>query len=125
MVRNPHIRLLPLLALLSPLATVAVHAQSALRAAAPDPLDAKASVPALHHQSPFAGYRGLADDKPLAWKDANDTVTRIGGWRSYAREAALPEPPAAAPALTPVAPTPAVPAAAPKPSGHGGATHKH
>ena len=24
---------------------------------------------------------------PLAWREANDAVERIGGWRAYAREA--------------------------------------
>ena len=52
-----------------------------------DPLNPKAEVPALQHASALADYRRLADDKPVAWKEANDTVHRIGGWRAYAREA--------------------------------------
>lgn len=59
--------------------------------ARPDPLDAAASVPGLTYRSPFARYRGLADDKPVSWREANDAVARIGGWRVYAREAQLPE----------------------------------
>ena len=38
--------------------------------------------------SPFSDYRPLGEDKNTAWKDANDTVGKIGGWRAYAREAA-------------------------------------
>ena len=58
----------------------------------PDPLDAKASVPALSYRSSFSRYRGLGEDKPVSWREANDAVARIGGWRVYAREAQQPEP---------------------------------
>ena len=57
-------------------------------AAAPDPVDANAVIPATIYQSPFAGYRPLGEDKETPWRDANDTVGKIGGWRAYAREAA-------------------------------------
>ncbi|MGL6111140.1 MAG: hypothetical protein ACRC2B_13685 [Rubrivivax sp.] len=60
---------------------------SAATAARPDPLNAQARVPALSYESSFARYRRLSDDKALSWRDANDTVMRIGGWRAYAREA--------------------------------------
>ena len=65
-----------------------------LRAA--DPADAQAPVPPLLHVPVLAGYRRHGEAPPIAWLQANDTVTRIGGWRSYAREAAAPG--AAAPA---------------------------
>ena len=55
-----------------------------------DPANPQAQVPPALHTSAFAGYRRHADTAPLAWKQANDTVTRIGGWRAYAREAAAP-----------------------------------
>ena len=57
-------------------------------AAAPDPADANVAIPAADYRSPFAGYRPLGEDNTTAWKDANDTVGKIGGWRAYAREAA-------------------------------------
>ena len=57
---------------------------------AADPADARAQVPPLQHASALSGYRRHTDATPIAWKDANDTVTRIGGWRAYAREAAAP-----------------------------------
>ena len=60
-------------------------------AARPDPLDARADVPALSYRSSFSRYRSLSDDKPLSWREANDAVARIGGWRVYAREARQPE----------------------------------
>ena len=71
------------------------HAQGATRTAKADPLNAQALVPALVHTSAFAAYRRYADATPIAWKEANDTVTRIGGWRAYAREAADSAAPAA------------------------------
>jgi hypothetical protein len=67
--------------------------------------------PALHAQQPYRsaleGYRPFTDEKPIPWKQANDTVGRIGGWRAYAKEAH--GEPAAAPASAPAA----APASAP------------
>ena len=65
------------------------------RSAPHDPL---APVPALHYDSSLAGYRPFSDDPIKPWKEANDNVGRIGGWRAYAREAAMPTVPAPAPA---------------------------
>ena len=109
--------------------TLTAQAQPALKAARPDPLDPKVSVPALSYESSFSQYRRLGDEKPVAWRDANDTVARIGGWRVYAREAQQPDPaPAAkpgdaAPATKPVDAAPAAKPndlAKPMPAGHGG-----
>ena len=80
----------------------------------PDPLDAKASVPALSYRSSFARYRGLGEDKPVSWREANDAVARIGGWRVYAREAQQPEP----------TPSSTDAAASPRPGGSGTDTAK-
>lgn len=57
-------------------------------AAVPDPADANTVIPPTIYRSPFADYRPLGEDKNTPWKDANDTVGKIGGWRVYAREAA-------------------------------------
>lgn len=89
-------------------------------AAASDPLDARAAVPAPVHRSAFETYRRHDDATPVPWRQANDTVLRIGGWRAYAREAAAPAP----------APSAAVPASAPRTVPRavmpaGGADHKH
>ncbi len=106
------------------LATLTAQAQPAAKAARPDPLDPKAAVPTLSYESSFAQYRRLGDEKPASWRDANDTVTRIGGWRVYAREAQQPDPaPATAPASAPAAKPADTPPAAkptPMPAGHGG-----
>ena len=82
-----------------------------------DPLNPKASIPPLVHGSAFMQYRRLADAPVGSWRDANDTVTRIGGWRAYARDAAQPASPAAsmsagsasAPGMKPAEPAKAVP----------------
>ena len=37
--------------------------------------------------SPLADYQKFADEKVLPWKEANDKVAEIGGWRAYAKEA--------------------------------------
>jgi hypothetical protein len=83
-----------------------------------DPLDPQASVPVLRYESSLSRYRGTADDKPVGWREANDTVTRIGGWRAYAREAQQPDPATAAtpPAGQPATPLPAPASAPPRPA---------
>lgn len=74
------------------------QAQGAARAAErADPLDPQARVPALTPPSSLAGYRRPGDDKPVPWKEANEAVQRLGGWRAYARETQQPEAAASAP----------------------------
>ena len=99
------------------LAALTAHAQPAATAARPDPLDPKASVPALSYVSSFSRYRLLGDEKPVSWRDANDNVTRIGGWRVYAREAQQPDPAPAVPAAPAAIPNDK---AKPMPAEHGG-----
>jgi hypothetical protein len=54
----------------------------------PDPLDAKAATAPLVYRSALVGYKKLAaEPPPVAWRQANEAVERIGGWRAYAREA--------------------------------------
>jgi hypothetical protein len=79
------------------------------------PLDAQAAVPPLTHSSAFTGYRPYSDPKLTPWRDANETVGRIGGWRAYAREASQAAEPAASSPL---------PAAPPKSGGPGHADHQ-
>jgi hypothetical protein len=113
------------LAAASLLASLTAQAQPADKTARPDPLDAKASVPALSYESSFSQTRRPGDEKPVSWRDANDTVTRIGGWRVYARQAQQQDP---APAAKPADATPAAqprdssmtPPAKPMPAGHDG-----
>lgn len=73
----------------------------------PDPLDPKATVPGLRYTSTFAQYRRLGDEQAVSWREANDTVARIGGWRVYTREAQQADPaPAPPPAAKPPAAVP-------------------
>ena len=45
------------------------------------------AAPQSVYRSAFEGYRSFADEPVRSWRDTNDTVGRIGGWRAYAREA--------------------------------------
>ena len=111
------------------LTALTAQAQPGVPSTRPDPLDPKASIPTLSYQSSFSQYRRLDDGKVISWREANDTVTRIGGWRVYAREAQQPDAaPSAAPSASVPAARPASPASAPQssemvkpmPAGHGG-----
>lgn len=88
-----------------------------------DPLDAQVRVPAAVHVSAFASYRRLGDDKRVDWKEANEAVNRIGGWRTYLREAQQPDPAPTAPTSRP-APAPG-PGPAPAPAPSSGAVPAH
>lgn len=88
------------------------------RPARPDPVDAHADVPPVAYRSAFSGYQPLADGK-VGWKEANDEVGRIGGWRTYAREANAPEPSSSAPGPNPPQGAAGKPEPA-APSKHGG-----
>ena len=63
------------LALLGPLLA---HAATEGGAVAPP----QASAP----RAALPDYRPYADEPVMSWRDANDTVGRIGGWKTYARE---------------------------------------
>lgn len=54
---------------------------------APPPAPAAAaSAPVF--RSAFEGYQAFSNDKPVPWKQANETVNQRGGWKAYAQEAA-------------------------------------
>jgi hypothetical protein len=82
------------------------------------PLAADAPVPPAQHCSSLARYRSHRDTAVIPWVEANETVARIGGWRSYQREAgaAAPAASASAPAASRTVPACAEPAAASAPS---------
>ena len=81
-----------------------------------DPADPKAVVKPTVYRSAFDEYRKHREQKVESWKESNDNVGRIGGWRVYAREAQQPDPPAAG-AVAPA--KPAVPRSTkPAASGH-------
>lgn len=108
----------PLLCLGGLVAAVAPAAS----AAPPDPSDPAAIVAPTAFASPLAAYRPWAPPATKSWREVNDTVARIGGWRVYLREAQQPDP---APATSsPPSRTNAAPMPAPAPGGahghHGG-----
>ena len=74
-------------------------------ASSPTATDAQAAIPKLSYRSPFADYQADKVEEPRRWRDVNDWVGTIGGWRAYAREAqqstAAPPAPAPQPATTP------------------------
>lgn len=45
------------------------------------------ATPQSVYRSAFEGYRPFADEPVRSWRETNDTVGRIGGWKAYAREA--------------------------------------
>ncbi|MET3918466.1 hypothetical protein ABID97_005297 [Variovorax sp. OAS795] len=69
---------------------------AALSAFAAIATSAQPAPTVLNYKSALEGYRPFTDDKPIPWKEANDTVYRRGGWQAYAKEAAEAAPPAAA-----------------------------
>lgn len=82
------------------------------------PSPVSAAPVALPYASVFAKYKPWRDEKTTSWREANDTVNRIGGWRAYAKEAQQPELPAtqspAAPSSSP--PTSATAGSTPRPA---------
>jgi len=57
--------------------------------------DAKSSIkfapPVLSYASVFKNYHSYRKEEVASWREANDTVGRIGGWRYYLEEAAQSE----------------------------------
>jgi hypothetical protein len=98
------------------LAQVPAAQKSAAESATPGNAS-RPTLVVLRYESAFSNYKPLGDMSIGSWRDANDTVTRIGGWRTYLREAQEPasSPPAQpSTSSSPAAPTPA-PAANAKP----------
>jgi len=52
---------------------------------ADSPTSTAASV--LGYESALTGYKSLDGSDRTGWKESNETVGRIGGWRNYAKEA--------------------------------------
>jgi hypothetical protein len=53
--------------------------------------DAQAATQPLTYRSPFAAYQADKVEEPRSWREVNDRVGSIGGWRVYAREAQAPQ----------------------------------
>ncbi len=66
---------------------------AAMRAQAPEPQadtvlpEADSMQPKLiSYSSVFENYVSFEDTPEIGWREANDTVGRIGGWRAYTRQ---------------------------------------
>lgn len=113
-------------ALALPASSIAQHRHGADTAAAPSPAASAAAqrqarpearpAPRELYRSAFDGYPPFNDPPAVSWREANDTVGRIGGWRAYAREAQ------GAPAQ-PASPAASQPASAAAP--RAGGAHQH
>ena len=68
----------------TPLATAQTAAVPPAKPVAPA---ATADAASLPYRSALEGYQRYTDEKTVNWKEANDAVARIGGWREYAKEA--------------------------------------
>ena len=53
----------------------------------PLPQDPSAAVPPLVYRPALQHYRPLPELQLQPWRESNERVARIGGWRAYAREA--------------------------------------
>jgi hypothetical protein len=53
------------------------------------------------YRSPLEGYRPYVDESVTSWKEANENVGRIGGWREYARESQQAAPGSPSPSAPP------------------------
>lgn len=79
------------------LAAVPLMAASTLFAQAA-PSAGPSTAPAPQGSAPAAfrsaldGYRPFSDEKQIPWKEANETVRQVGGWRAYAKEGAAAAP---------------------------------
>lgn len=76
---------------LATLTTLVALGVSAQTRPASEPIAEPAAVRAIAGAEPYRsaleGYRPFTEEKVLPWKETNDTVRRVGGWKVYAREA--------------------------------------
>ncbi len=60
------------------------------------PTDTEAPQPApltkLQYSSAIGAYQAYTDQQVQSWREANDRVGQIGGWRAYAKEIKTGEP---------------------------------
>lgn len=67
------------------------HAQAVPPEASPPPPQAPSSIFFSPYLSIFTRYQSYQEVPLSPWREANDNVGRIGGWRFYAREAQQPD----------------------------------
>lgn len=67
-----------------------VHARHKPEESAPAITESSPSTPRLRvpeYQSPLTAYKPYQEKDSPGWKELNDRVGELGGWRYYAREA--------------------------------------
>ena len=79
------------------MAVAAIGTATSAPAQAPSPSApaAPSSAAGVTYRSPLENYRRFSDEPVASWRQANDLVGQIGGWKAYAREAASGSAPAA------------------------------
>ncbi len=78
----------------------------------------KMDTPGVAYESPFKGYRKFEDQTVASWREANDLVHQLGGWKAFAG-GKVPDVPAA-PVAAGEPPKPPQPQAPPATAGHAG-----
>lgn len=73
---------------LAALPALAALAAGARTSPAPNTAAATEAAAPLSFRSAMEGYKPFAEEKPIPWKEANETVYQRGGWRAYAKEGA-------------------------------------
>ena len=67
--------------------TLALFAGAAFAQAPADTEAPQPSLPTkLQYSSAIGAYQTYADQQVQSWREANDRVGQIGGWRAYAKE---------------------------------------
>ncbi len=78
------------------LSLTTAHGQASVEAAASPPASPSHSsvaqpgatgVPPPEYVSVFKGYKAYNDQPIVSWRESNEVVEKIGGWRAYAKEA--------------------------------------
>jgi hypothetical protein len=82
-----HLKFPKLLQLAAAVLLVSLHLSSAWAQTETRPDVSKAEKPVeLVYQSSFQNYQRYSASAIQSWKQSNDTVKDIGGWRAYAKE---------------------------------------
>lgn len=73
--------------------TLALFAGAAFAQTPADTEAPQSSLPTkLQYSSAIGPYQAYADQQVQSWREANDRVGEIGGWRTYAKEIKTGEP---------------------------------
>jgi hypothetical protein len=82
-------------------------------AVASEPLAVTTRVPSQQYQSPLKGYQPSMPGTVGSWRQANDVVREVGGWKVYLREAQAEDPKPSEPNMAPKAAPNAAPTVVP------------